>query len=186
MEKTFLKLSKEVSIIILSSIILLFAFLSAYSPITGFISFLLVFLKSFIFVIIPLIFYILEKECVELKKVAGIYTSYFTINLFITIVTSVSFVNGGVSPLFKTLFDFINLVILLSSLFILIEQIFSYSEIESKVYSNSIMKIVYLVGNFISYPFLVFINKQINKNNDNIDDWLPFVKDFFGETNEIF
>lgn len=170
MEKTFLKLSEEVTIIILSGFIMLFTFLNGYSPITNFISFLFVFLKSFIFLLVPLLFYVLEKQSVKLKKVAGIYTSYFIIDLFITIITSVSYVNGVVPIIFKTAFEFINLVILLSSLFILIEQILEYSNSESKIYSSSIMKIVYFVGNVISLPFLTFINNKINKKNTNKKD----------------
>jgi hypothetical protein len=165
-EKTFLRLNREISIMILSGVVILFSFLSGYSPITNFISFLFVFIKSFLFLIIPLLFYILEKKDMELKKVAGIYASYFIIDLFITIITSVSVVNGVIPGIWKTLFDLVNLIILLSSLFILIEQILLYSDIRSKVYSNTIMKIVYFVGNTIAYPFLAFINKRINKNDE--------------------
>ena len=165
MEKTILRLNKEVSIIILSGVVMLFSFLSSCSPINSFVSFLFVFVKTFIFLIIPLLFYLFEKVNMEFKKVAGIYTSYFIVNLFITIITSVSIVNGVIPTLWKTLFDLVNLVILLSSLFILIEQILEYSDIKSKIYSTTIMNIVYLVGNFISYPFLMFINRQINKKN---------------------
>ena len=64
------------------------------------------------------------------------------------------------------LFDFVNLVILLSSLFILIEQTLQYAQIKNKVYSNTVMKTVYLVANFVSYPFLMFINKKINKDSE--------------------
>ena len=170
MEKTVLRLNKEVSIMILSSIAILSTFLSSYSPIISLVSFLFVFIKAFIFLIIPLLIYLLEKNNIEFKKVAGIYTSYFTINLFVTIITSVSVVNGVIPGIWKLLFDLVNLVALLSALSILIEQILIYSSIESKVYSFTIMKFVYLIGNFISYPFLKFINKQINKKEDDKED----------------
>lgn len=169
MEKTVLRLSKEISIMIISGIAMLFSLLSSYSPIISFISFLLVFVRSFIFLIVPLLFYILEKDNREFKKVAGIYTSYFIINLFITIIVSVSIVNGLIPTLWKSLFDLVNLVILLSALFIFIEQVLEYSNIKSKTYSLTIMNIVYLVGNFLSYPFLMFINKQINKKDNDED-----------------
>lgn len=167
MDKTILRLNKEISIIILSGIAILFAFLSDYSPIYNLISFMLVFIKSIVFVVVPLIIYVLEKNSIELKKVAGIYTSYFIINLFATIVASISIVHGEVSFVIKVLFDFINLIILLSSLFIFIEQILNYAEIKNKVYSATIMKIVYLVANFVSYPFLLFINKKIDNDKDS-------------------
>lgn len=167
MKNTILKLNTEMSIVILSGVVMLFSFISGYSSITSLVSFLLVFVKSFVFLIVPLLLYVLEKQNLEFKKVAGIYTSYFIINLFVTIIVSISFVNGVVPIIFKSLFDFVNLIILLSSLFILIEQILNYADVKSKVYSNAIMRIVYLVGNFISYPFLSFINKQIkDKSSD--------------------
>jgi len=166
-KNTILKLNTEMSIVILSGVVMLFSFISGYSSITSLVSFLLVFVKSFVFLIVPLLLYVLEKQNLEFKKVAGIYTSYFIINLFVTIIVSISFVNGVVPIIFKSLFDFVNLIILLSSLFILIEQILNYADVKSKVYSNAIMRIVYLVGNFISYPFLSFINKQIkDKSSD--------------------
>jgi len=139
---------------------MLFTFISSYSPINSLVSFLFVFIKAIIFVVIPLLFFILEKNNIELKKVSGIYTSYFIINLFITMLTSISIVNSIIPSVWKFLFDLVNLVILLSSLLILIEQILEYSEVKSEVYTNTIMRIVYLVGNFISYPFLLFVNRK--------------------------
>ena len=165
MEKTFLRLDKEVSIMILSGVSILFTFLSAYSPITNLVSFCFLFVKSFIFLVVPLIFYILEKRSMDFKKVAGIYTSYFIIDLFLAILVSISMVNGDASSVLKTLFDFVNLVILLSGLFIFIEQVLEYGGIRSKVYSNTIMKLVYSVSNFVSYPFLNFINRKVNKKD---------------------
>jgi len=166
-KNTILKLNTEMSIVILSGVVMLFSFISGYSSITSLVSFLLVFVKSFVFLIVPLLLYVLEKQNLEFKKVTGFYNSYFIINLFVTIIVSISFVNGVVPIIFKSLFDFVNLIILLSSLFILIEQILNYADVKSKVYSNAIMRIVYLVGNFISYPFLSFINKQIkDKSSD--------------------
>ena len=167
MEKTILRLNKEVSIIILSCLVMIFTFMNYCSYITSFVSFLFVVLKTFIFIIVPLFIYVLEKQSGKFKKIAGVYTSYFIINLFVTIIASISMVNGVVPGLWKNLFDFVNLIILLSSLFILIEQILEYSGINSKVYSNTIMSLVYLVGNFISYPFLAFINKKIDKKEDS-------------------
>lgn len=166
MNKTVFRLEKEISIIILSAITMLFTFISSYSPISGLVSFLFVFVKTFIFVLIPLIIYIIEKNELEFKRIAGIYTSYFIVNLLVTILASVSTINGVVPGLWKLLFDFINLVILLTSLFILVEQVLEYGQIKNKVYSNTIMKIVYTVGNFVSYPFLLYINKKSNKRDE--------------------
>ncbi len=167
MEKTILKLNKEISIIILSGICMLFSFLSMYMPITSLVSFLLVMVKCFIFVFVPLILYILEKNNYEFKKVAGIYSSYFIINFFVTIITSISMVNGIIPIVWKTLFDIVNLIILLSCLFILIENVLEYGDVKSVVYSNTIMKVVYVIGNFISYPFLTYVNKKLCKDRKN-------------------
>lgn len=166
MNKTFLKLEEELSIIFLSLIVMLFTFISNYSPINNIVSFLFVLVKSSIFIIVPLIVYLIEKSKMNFKKIGGIYASYFIINLFITVITSFSFVNGTFVKVWTMLFDFVNLVILLSSLFILIEQTLEYAQIKNKVYSNTVMKIVYLVANFVSYPFLMFINKKINKDSE--------------------
>ena len=164
MEKTVLKLNKEISIVILSGVCMLFSFFSIYMPITSFVSFLLVAVKCVVFVFIPLIFYIFEHNCLKFKKVAGIYSSYFIINLFVTLISSVSIVNGVIPLVWQTLFDVVNLMILLSCLFILIENVLEYGGIKSVIYSNTIMKVVYLVGNCISYPFLAYINKKFNKD----------------------
>ena len=165
MNKTILKLDLELSIMILSLISMLFSFLTNYVYITSVTSFLYMLIKSFIFIIVPLIVYILEKRNLEFKKIAGIYTSYFIISMIVTLITSISVVNGHVPLILKGFFDGVNLLILLTSLFILIEQVLIYSDINSKIYSNTIMKIVYLIGNFVSYPFLAFIDKK-NKKND--------------------
>lgn len=167
MNKTILRLDEEISIIILSCITMFFTFISSYSPVISLISFLFVVVKTIIFVVVPLIFYFLERNNMEFKKIAGIYTSYFIINLIVTIMASISFANGIVSVFWKFLFDLVNLVILLSSLFILGEKLLAYGKIKNKVYTNTIMKIVYLVANFISYPFLLFINKKSNNNYDD-------------------
>lgn len=166
MNKTFLKLDKEISMIVLSMVTILFSFISGYSPVNNVISFLLVLVKSIIFIFIPLAVYILEKEQMEFKKLGGIYASYFIINLFVSVVASVSFVDGVVVSFWAILFDFVNLIILLSGLFILIDNVLEYAQIKNKVYSNTVMKTVYLVANFVSYPFLMFINKKINKDCD--------------------
>ncbi len=163
MHKTFFRLDKEMSIAIISILAILFTFLSDYSCINGFISFLFVMVKGLIFILTFLIFYLLEKNELEFKKVAGIYTSYFIINLVVTVFTSISMVDGKVSFIFSSLFNLINLIILLSGVCIFVEQVFVYGNISSKVYEKTIMKIVYLLGNFISYPFLLFINKKMKK-----------------------
>lgn len=162
MEKTIFRLDKEISIMILSGITILFSFLSSYSQISNLISFLFFFLKSFVFIVVPLLVYILEKNCLSLKKVAGIYTSYFIINLFVTIIASISII---VPIMFTTLSDLVNLIILLSSLFIFIEQVLEYSDIKNKMYSKMIMKLIYLMGDFVAYPFLSFINRKMNKED---------------------
>ena len=163
MKNTILRLSGEISIIILSGLVMLFSLMSDYSLINNTVSFLFVISKSLVFIIVPLSIYILEKENIEFKKVAGIYTSYFIINSFITIITSLSIVNDLVPIFWKMLFDLINLIVLLSSLLILIEQTLIYNGVKNKIYSNTIMKIVYIVGDFVSYPFLIFIDKKIKK-----------------------
>lgn len=160
MEKTILSINKELSIIILSGIAILFTFVSGYAPVTSLISFCFVFIKALVFVIVPLSFYLLERENLEFKKIAGIYTGYFIVNVIITIIASVSLVRV-VPSLWKLSFDLINLVILLSGLFIIVEQILICLKMQSKVYHNTIMKIVYLVGTSIAYPFIVFIEKKI-------------------------
>lgn len=165
MNKTILKLDLELSIMLLSIIAMFFSFLTSYTYISNFTSFIYVFVKSLVFIMVFLVMYILEKENLEFKRIAGIYTSYFIISMVITFITSISIVGGNVSFVFKGIFDFVNLIILLSSLFILIEQVFYYSGINARVYKNSIMKVVYLIGNFISYPFLAFIDKKSNKND---------------------
>ena len=166
MGKTCLRLDKELSVIVLSMIAILFTFLADYAPITNLVSFVFVFIKSSIFVVVPLIFYLIEKKEYEFKKIAGIYTSYFIINLVITVVVSVSFVNGVTSKIWQFMFDLVNLCILLSGLCILIEQLLIYGEIKNKVYTNTIMKIVYSIANFVSYPFLMFINKKTNREDN--------------------
>lgn len=165
MNKTILKLDLELSIMLLSIIAMFFSFLTSYTYINNFTSFIYVLVKSLVFIMVFLVMYILEKENLEFKRIAGIYTSYFIISMVITFITSISIVGENVSVVFKGIFDLINLIILLSSLFILIEQVFYYSGINARVYKNSIMKVVYLIGNFISYPFLAFIDKKSNKND---------------------
>ena len=122
MEKTVLKLSKNISIIILSTVMLLFSLVNNYNQINNSISFLFVLTKCGIFMAVPLVVYIIEKHNDEFKKVAGIYTGYAMINIIIVIISSVS-INGGVFPqLWRISFDFINLVILLTSLFVFVEK----------------------------------------------------------------
>lgn len=166
MNKTFLKLDKEISIMIISLIAMFFTFIARYSPINNLVSFLFVLIKSVIFIIVPLIVYLVEKNEISFKKVGGIYASYFIIDLFITVIASVSVIDGATLKIWQILFDLVNLVILLSGLFIFVEQILEYSQIKNKVYSSTIMKIVYLVANFVSYPFLLFISKKIDKDRE--------------------
>jgi len=163
MEKTFLGLNKHFSIIILSACSMLFTFVSGYSPISNIISFLLVCIQALVFIAVPLLFYLLEKENMDLKKVAGIYTSYFVISFFVTVIASLSSIDGAASFFLKTLFDLVNLVILLSSIFILAEHVMMNAGVNIKVYSITIMKIVYLLGNVVSAPFIKFINKKSGK-----------------------
>lgn len=164
MKKTILGLSNEISIIALSCIMLFYSLVSEYQPINNSISFLFVFAKCIVFLAIPLILYVTEKDVIEFKKVAGIYTSYSIINLFITIISSFSMIGGVVSSFWKMIFDLVNLVILLSSLLVTIEQFLLFNGIKSKIYSYTIMKVVYTLGNFVSYPFLMFIDRQIDKD----------------------
>ena len=165
MNKTILGLDERISIIILSAIGMLFTFIGGYGTINSLVSFLFILIKCVVFVVIPLALYVLEKNNMEFKKVAGIYTSYFIINLVMTVIASISMINGSIAYIWKYLFDLVSLITLLSCLFILIEQVLEYAEIRSKVYKNTIMKIVYLVGNFISYPFLNYINKKSENKN---------------------
>lgn len=167
MNKSILGLNVNLSIIIISGLCALFTFIGGYSQINGIVSFVFVVLKLLVFIVIPLIFYLLEKNALEFKKIAGIYTSYFIINFIITVITSLSITNVVVPFAFKYLYEIVNLFILVSCLLILIDNLFKYNMIESKVYSNMVMKLVYLIGDFISYPFLKFINniKIINKKD---------------------
>lgn len=165
MNKTILGFDERISIIILSAVGMLFTFIGGYGAINSLVSFLFILIKCVVFVVIPLALYVLEKNNMEFKKVAGIYTSYFIINLVMTVIASISMINGSIAYIWKYLFDLVSLITLLSCLFILIEQVLEYAEIRSKVYKNTIMKIVYLVGNFISYPFLNYINKKSENKN---------------------
>ena len=158
MEKTILGLNRQVSIIILSVVCMFFTFVSGYSNITNIVAFLLISIKSIIFIAVPFLFYVLGKKELEFKKIAGIYTAYFIINFFSTILVSI--VTIGI---FKFIFDLVNLIILISCLAIFIEYILSYSGNDNKIYNNMVMRIVYLLGNFISYPFVNFINKKSGK-----------------------
>lgn len=165
MKKTMFGLDSRILIMILSSICMLFTFLGRYCIINSFISFVFNIVKLLIFVLIPLMFYFCEKEDDKLKKIAGIYTSYFIINLIVTIISSLSFVDGQISFVWQSLFDLVNLIILLSCLFIFVEQLLDYNGANNKFYKGTIMKIVYKVGFLVSYPFIRFINSKINKNN---------------------
>lgn len=158
MEKTILGLNKQLSIMILSIVCMFFTFVSGYSNINNIVSFLLILVKSLIFIAVPFLFYTFEKKELEFKKIAGIYTAYFIINFL-----SIIFVSIVTIGIFKFIFDLVNLIILISCLAIFIEYILSYSGNDNKIYSNTVMKIVYLVGNFISYPFINFINKTSGK-----------------------
>lgn len=158
MEKTFLGLNKSISIMALSVICLFFTFVSSYGSITNAVSFLFLFAKSLIFIAVPFLSYFLEKTDLEFKKVSAIYAAYFIINFICTLMVSIFTVS-----LFKFIFDLINLIILVSCLAIFIEYILSYSDNESKIYNNTVMRLVYLIGNFVSYPFINFFNKKSGK-----------------------
>lgn len=161
MNKTIFGLDKSMSIAVLSAIAMLFIFVSGQSSIGGLFSFLMMVVKSVVFVLVPLSIYFLERNEYELKRIAGIYVSYFLVHLFIVIICSVLSSGGVLSFFLNLVLDFVNLTILLSSLFIFIEQILEYSEIKNKVYNNTIMRIVYLIANFVSYPFFKFVTKNI-------------------------
>ena len=156
MEKTFLGVNKYLTIIILSLLSMFFTFFGNQYVAKNIVSFLLAIIKLLIFALTPLLFYIFEKKNDDVRKIAKIYTSYFIISL----------VTGAISLIipfvFRFLFDLINLTILLSSILIIIEQFLFYNDIHYKMYEG-IMKIVYLLGNFISLPFSNFINKKSGK-----------------------
>ena len=166
MNYTILRLNKELYIMILSVLVMLFTFISGYGPINNIISFLFVVVKALVFISIPLIIYLLEKNDYDFRKIAGIYTGYFIINLLVTIVCSIFMVGGRITVVCQMIFDLVNLVMLLSALFIFVEQVFSLGQIKNKVYTNTVMKIVYLVANFVSYPFLLFIDKRLHKDRE--------------------
>lgn len=166
MEKTILKLSKNISLIILSCVMILFSLVNNYQQINNSISLVFILTKCALFIAIPFSLYNMEKENFEFKKVAGIYASYSIINLIVTIIYSFSITGGIAFSFTKMIFDLINLIILLTSLLILIEQFLEYNGIKSKLYSNTIMKFVYYLGNMISYPLLSLINKKFKKKDE--------------------
>lgn len=164
MKKTVLGLDEDISIILLSSLVVLFAFISGYQRITNLVSFLFVILKYLVFIMVPLWVYLTEKFNDSLKKIAGIYASYFIISLLCAIVLS-TFV-GAVVPYFaKLTYDLINLVISFTSLIVLIHGILQYNQIDNKIYTFIIVKSIYKIGDIVSYPILKFINKYINKQH---------------------
>lgn len=160
MNKTIFNIDEKLSIIILSLISLFFSFVSICSPITGLISFLIVLVKSVIFIILPFIIYVMEKNSEKFKNIAGIYLVYFSFNLLIIILASVLHINEFVWLFFKFLFDLFVLLILLTSFFVFIDYVLQYVGIKSRMYSI-IMKMVYVVANCISFPFLRFLDKKI-------------------------
>ena len=161
MEKRFLKLSEELIVMFLSGMVILFSFFYDNDMPGNIISFLLKFIKSSIFFSVPFLLFVLEKRRENIKKVAAIYSSYFAINLLITLFFS--FNNTIIIVFVKIIYDLVNLLILLSGLFIFVDYFLRYNSISSKVYYFSIMKIVYLIGETFSYPFVYFINKKISK-----------------------
>lgn len=165
MQKTILNLSREYSIIIISSIIIVFTFLNSFNQVNNIISFIFVALKSLIFLCFPLYLYIVEKNDVKFKKVAGIYTGYFVISLLINVIFSILNTNIFIPNILDLLFWLSNLVILLSSLLIIIEQILCIKNIENNIYFNYLMKIVYLLGDYISNPILKIIDKRLIKTS---------------------
>ena len=161
MEKRFLNLSEELIVMGLSILVIFFSFFCDYDAPSNIISFFIQFIKSCIFFCVPFLFFVLERRRENIKKVAAIYSSYFVINLFFKLF--LSFDNTITIIFIKVICDFINLLILLSGLFIFIDYFLRYNSISSKVYYFSVMKIVYLMGETISYPFVYFINKKILK-----------------------
>ena len=161
MEKSFLKFSEEITIMILSIIVVLFSFFNSNTYNGNIISFLFQFIKSCVFFSVPFFVSFFDNKRENVKKVAAIYSSYFIINLLITILFSFS--NSIILVFVKTVSDLISLMILLSGLLIFIEYFLKYNSIQSKVYNFTVMKTVYLVGDTISYPFLYFINKKVRK-----------------------
>lgn len=161
MEKSFLKFSEEITIMILSIIVVLFSFFNSNTYNGNIISFLFQFIKSCVFFSVPFFVCFFDNKRENVKKVAAIYSSYFIINLLITILFSFS--NSIILVFVKTVSDLISLMILLSGLLIFIEYFLKYNSIQSKVYNFTVMKIVYLVGETMSYPFLYFINKKVGK-----------------------
>ena len=71
MEKTILGLNKQLSIMILSIVCMFFTFVSGYSNINNIVSFLLILVKSLIFIAVPFLFYTFEKKELEFKKNSG-------------------------------------------------------------------------------------------------------------------
>lgn len=161
MGKSFLKFSEEITIMILSIIVVLFSFFNSNTYNGNIISFLFQFIKSCVCFSVPFFVCFFDNKRENVKKVAAIYSSYFIINLLITILFSFS--NSIILVFVKTVSDLISLMILLSGLLIFIEYFLKYNSIQSKVYNFTVMKIVYLVGETMSYPFLYFINKKVRK-----------------------
>ena len=114
LKRSILGFNENISIIILSSLILLFSIIGGYQLVTNMISFVFVVIKYIVFIIVPLFIYLIENNQVNLKKIAGIYASYFIVNLLLMILSS--FFAGSLVTYFIRLFsDLINLIILLSS-----------------------------------------------------------------------
>lgn len=163
MKKSFLGISVNFTIGLLSLISVFFTFVNKCGGINSIVSFIIVITKALIFVTVPFVFYVMEKKDLQLKKVAGIYTSYFVINFIVTGISALSISNNFIPFIILFVFDLNNLFILLTGVCIFIEQVLIYSDINNRFYNNVTMKLVYKIGEFISYPVLRFINKKSGK-----------------------
>jgi hypothetical protein len=99
----------------------------------------------------------------KIKGIAGIFFGYFCLNLIITLITSVSYVKDNVPIIFAGIFNLMNLIILLTCILIIIEQIMIINKKENKFYINVVMKAIYFIGDYISSPFTKIINKKSGK-----------------------
>ncbi len=162
MKDNLLKINNEIYIISISCVFMFFSFLCFYTPLINFISFILMILRSSVFLIVPLFIYVYEMDK-KIKGIAGIFFGYFCLNLIITLITSVSYVKDNVPIIFAGIFNLMNLIILLTCILIIIEQIMIINKKENKFYINVVMKAIYFIGDYISSPFTKIINKKSGK-----------------------
>lgn len=163
MKKSFLGINVSLTICLLSMISIFFTFVSKCGGNSSVISFIITVIQSFIFIVIPYVFYIMEKNDLKLKNIAGIYTSYFVINFIVIVLSSLNVIDNFIPFMLRLVFDLINLLILLTGVFVFIEQVLIYSSINNNFYKNIVMGLVYKIGENVSYPILRFINKKSGK-----------------------